>query len=142
MAIRTRNSHHKNSQSSEATATLNRKQQLFSFCKYSSRVIIILRQNVRIGICNGAATEEAIRKGKSSEVKRKKELPGLSTRAACRWTILGFQVTSSKFKNKELSIHLMVKTKDKNPRRFDLPEVIFALKNDLRRVKMSSFFYR
>jgi len=33
---------------------------LFIYCKCSSRIIVILRQNMHIGICCGAAMEEAI----------------------------------------------------------------------------------
>ena len=50
------NSYHKNSESSEATVncrTLNKRiqHQLFSYWKYSSRIIMLLRQNMHIGIC-------------------------------------------------------------------------------------------
>ena len=33
---------------------------LFRYCKYPGRNIIVLRQNIHIGICNDAALEEAI----------------------------------------------------------------------------------
>ena len=56
--------------------------QQFSYCKYSSSITIILRQNTHIGICNGAAMEEAISKGQSTGVWRKKALRDTMTRAA------------------------------------------------------------
>ena len=46
--------------------------QQFSYGKYSSRMKIVLRQNLHIGICNGAAMEEAIWKGQSTRVWKKK----------------------------------------------------------------------
>ena len=43
--------------------------QLFSYCKYSSsRIIKALQLNTHIGICNGAAMEEAIWEGLSTGV--------------------------------------------------------------------------
>jgi len=45
---------------------------MFSYCKYSRRIVIILRQNVHIVICNGAAMEEAIWKGQSTGDWKKK----------------------------------------------------------------------
>ena len=36
------------------------KLELFSYCKNFSRIIMTLRQNIHIGICNGAAMEQAI----------------------------------------------------------------------------------
>ena len=56
---------------------------LFSCCKGSSRIIIILRQNIQIGTCIGAKMEEAIWKGQSTGVwGKKKELLATLTRAA------------------------------------------------------------
>ena len=40
--------------------------QLFSYWKYSRRIMMALRQNIHIGICNGAAMEEAIWEGQST----------------------------------------------------------------------------
>ena len=68
----------------QATATIERSDrkverlltkiqlQLFSSYKYSSRIVIILWQNIHIGICNGAAMEEAIWKSQSTGVWQKK----------------------------------------------------------------------
>ena len=41
--------------------------QLFSYCKYSSRIVMNLRQNKHIGICNSAAMEKPFRKAKAPE---------------------------------------------------------------------------
>ena len=56
--------------------------QLSSYWKYSSRIIIILRPNTHIGIGNGAAMEEAIWKGQSTGVWKKKALRDTLTWAA------------------------------------------------------------
>ena len=42
--------------------------QLFNYCKYSSRIIMTLRHTIHIGICNGAAMEEAVWEGQSTGV--------------------------------------------------------------------------
>ena len=39
-----------------------------SYCKYLSRIIMMFRRNIHMGICNGAATEEAIWNGQSTGV--------------------------------------------------------------------------
>jgi len=56
--------------------------QLLSYCKYSSSIMIILRQNINIGICSGAAMEEAVGKDQSICVEKRKPLRDTLTRAA------------------------------------------------------------
>ena len=69
MAITTRFSYQKTSESSEATVKVKKIQlQLSSYCKYSSRIMMIFRRNLDIGICNGLAMEEAIWNDQGTEV--------------------------------------------------------------------------
>ena len=56
--------------------------QLFSYWKYSGRIMMTLRQNVHIGICNGAAMEETIF-GKAKAL----ELEAERTRSWRRWNM-------------------------------------------------------
>ena len=60
---------------------------LFSCCKGSSRIIIILRQNIQIGIWIGAAMEEAIWKGQSTGVKKKKGIAWLIDASSVVWLL-------------------------------------------------------
>ena len=65
MAITTTKNYHKNSESSETTVKSNAYSRSYNLncsvtAKFPNRIIMTLRQNINIGICNGAAMEQAI----------------------------------------------------------------------------------
>ena len=62
--------------------------QLLSYCKHSSSNIIILRQNINIGICSGAAMEEAIEKDQSICVRKKKVIARHIDARSVVWTLV------------------------------------------------------
>ena len=61
--------------------------QLLSYCKYSSSITIILQQNINIGICSGAAMEEAIGKDQSICVRKKKAIARHIDASSVVWTL-------------------------------------------------------
>ena len=69
--------------------------QLLSYCKYSSSITIILRQNINIGICSGAAMEEAIGKDQSICVRKKKAIARHIDASSVVWTHRQWQISQS-----------------------------------------------
>lgn len=62
--------------------------QLLSYCKNSSRIKIILMQNIHIGVSKGAAMEEAIWKDQSTRVWKKESIRWHSDASSEAWTLL------------------------------------------------------
>ena len=62
--------------------------QLLSYCKNSSRIKIILMQNIHIGVSKGAAMEEAIWKDQSTRVWKKESIRWHSDASSVAWTLL------------------------------------------------------